>query len=342
MKEGGMLRDRRTSGRLFLPALLELSARVPEATVDEVCARAGLTRESLADLRARLPLAAVVRFLRLSTAATGEPTFAIRAGRRFDHIAFDLYMRTLIVQSDGEAAMSLAQRFAALAIDSLEITYVPEEGRQRIVLTMQGQPIDEPLLAEYLAGLLARISELVGRSRLPLLDVEFVHPPRTEMRLYREAIGAPAHFERARTSFALPDVNLSLPEADPVLATLLEDQARSWLDTLPRAATTRARVEAVLRARLGQGPIALDDVAQALALSSRTLRRRLEDEGTSYGEVLDDFRRERSLALVRDESRSIGAIASAVGFESPGAFRRAFVRWTGRSATDYRARLDEG
>ncbi len=77
-------------------------------------------------------------------------------------------------------------------------------------------------------------------------------------------------------------------------------------------------------------------VAQALNMSPRTLRRRLEAEGTSYQRLKDRARRDSAIAYLGRAELSISDVAELLGFSDPSAFYRSFKRWTGRSPGDYR------
>jgi AraC-like DNA-binding protein len=83
---------------------------------------------------------------------------------------------------------------------------------------------------------------------------------------------------------------------------------------------------------------ALTEVAAALNLSERTLRRQLADAGLSYRTLLDASRKSRALDLMAGGHRSIAQVAEAVGFAHARAFARAFVRWTGQTPTAVRNR----
>ena len=82
--------------------------------------------------------------------------------------------------------------------------------------------------------------------------------------------------------------------------------------------------------------------AKALALGERTLRRRLEEEGTSHRALVDEVRKELALSYVRDTSLSLGELAFLLGFSEAAAFHRAFRRWTGQRPAELRARLSRG
>jgi AraC-like DNA-binding protein len=71
------------------------------------------------------------------------------------------------------------------------------------------------------------------------------------------------------------------------------------------------------------------EVARVLAVSARTLARRLAEEGTTLGGLVEEARRERALLLLDDHSLSCSEIAFLLGYSEPAAFFRAFKRWTG-------------
>ncbi len=73
-----------------------------------------------------------------------------------------------------------------------------------------------------------------------------------------------------------------------------------------------------------------------LNMSARTLRRRLESEGTSYQRIKDTARRDRAIRLLRQSHLSIFDVAEALGFSDPSAFHRSFKKWTGRPPGEFR------
>lgn len=97
-----------------------------------------------------------------------------------------------------------------------------------------------------------------------------------------------------------------------------------------------AAVERLLRERLHEHP-RIEDVAHALHLSGRALRRRLAAAGRAFREIHDEVRTERALQLLRGGRLSVADIGSELGFSDPREFRRAFKRWTGRPPQAMRA-----
>jgi AraC-like DNA-binding protein len=87
---------------------------------------------------------------------------------------------------------------------------------------------------------------------------------------------------------------------------------------------------------LGETTLTPETVARTLAVSQRTLSRRLADEGTSFRTILDDLRQESACALLQDRSLSIGDVAFFLQYSEPAAFNRSFRRWTGRTPRAFR------
>ncbi|HEX3760879.1 MAG TPA: helix-turn-helix domain-containing protein, partial [Kofleriaceae bacterium] len=106
----------------------------------------------------------------------------------------------------------------------------------------------------------------------------------------------------------------------------------------PRPPPTLAeRVAGALARDLAVAAPTVEQVAAELGLSARSLHRQLAVEGTSYQRVLDGLRRDRAVQAV-DAGDPFKAIAAAVGFADPRAFRRAFKRWTGATPQQFRGR----
>jgi AraC-like DNA-binding protein len=100
----------------------------------------------------------------------------------------------------------------------------------------------------------------------------------------------------------------------------------------PHAATAAEAVAAKLEALLvspGSAALSADTVAAELHMSARTLHRRLEAEGTRFGEVLDRVRERRARRLLEDPAMPLAEIAYRSGFADLATFSRAFKRWTG-------------
>ena len=83
-------------------------------------------------------------------------------------------------------------------------------------------------------------------------------------------------------------------------------------------------------------------LSRTLDLSAATLRRRLEDEGTSWGQLKDEVRRDLALQHLVDDRLSVGEIADRLGFNDASTFYRAFRKWTGSAPGAWRSAAASG
>ena len=96
------------------------------------------------------------------------------------------------------------------------------------------------------------------------------------------------------------------------------------------------QVRRLLHRRLYLGGFGSDEIADALCMHERTLRRRLRQEKTSFSKLLDEVRQASSCQLLKDTELSIGDIARELGYSSTDAFDHAFRRWHGVSPRKWR------
>ncbi len=79
-----------------------------------------------------------------------------------------------------------------------------------------------------------------------------------------------------------------------------------------------------------------DNIARSLHVSERTLARKLQQENTTFKQLIDDHLMKASLPYVMDGKHSIEDISMMIGYGTPGSFIKAFYRWTGDSPTTFR------
>jgi AraC-like DNA-binding protein len=93
----------------------------------------------------------------------------------------------------------------------------------------------------------------------------------------------------------------------------------------------RAAVENEIQRLLPHGRARAEIVAKALAVSSRTVTRRLAEDGTNFAEIVDGLRRSLAAQYLHESSFTLAQIGWLLGYEGPTSFHHAFKRWTGRS-----------
>lgn len=145
--------------------------------------------------------------------------------------------------------------------------------------------------------------------------------------------GAPVDEIRVRRDL----LATALPLANESQRQVLEQQCRYevWRRR-NRYAATLERVWQVLSAA-GERIPSIEETARLLAMSERTLRRRLTAEGTGFQDVVDRFRETRARELLTGSRDAVERIADRLGYSEASAFIHAFKRWTGLTPGAYRA-----
>lgn len=322
------------------PALYRLLHSASEAGIDTSRLSPIEIRPGAAFIETRLPYESFLRLWESVMRELRDPGFPIRHAERITSNDFDLIGFACMTRANLAEAIQQAARFARVWSDVGSWTY--HEGEHTAALELRLDDIDrlgvrcgsEAFIAEMLQGgrLLTGVGYVAER-------VRFRHPAPDDTREHRRFFSGAIDWGAERTEIVIDKKLLPLPllRAEPALAAFFEHQASELLARLDAHGTSlRHKLREVLAAELRGGVPALESVAPRMAMSPRTLRRRLRDEGTSYQQVLEELRRELAKQYLAQPEVPIGAVGFLLGFSEPSAFHRAFKRWTGSTPLAYR------
>ncbi|MBC3916733.1 AraC family transcriptional regulator ligand-binding domain-containing protein [Undibacterium sp. CY18W] len=124
--------------------------------------------------------------------------------------------------------------------------------------------------------------------------------------------------------------------ANEAMWAYFEPGLRKRLSSLDSTAKMSDRVRAVLLEGLPAGEYSIESVARHLAVSKRTLQRQLNEESTSFMDILNTTRQQLAQHYLSSPSVSQGEIAYLLGFQEVNSFIRAFKDWTGNTPSAYR------
>ena len=116
----------------------------------------------------------------------------------------------------------------------------------------------------------------------------------------------------------------------------IEPELRRRLSEMEIDDSMAARVRSALVELLPAGKTTVDDVAQKLYMSRRTLQRKLTDERTTFQQQLNSTRLLLAQNYLCDSERTNDDIAFLIGYEDTTSFLRAFNTWTGQGVSEYR------
>jgi AraC-like DNA-binding protein len=169
-------------------------------------------------------------------------------------------------------------------------------------------------------------AETEGRFRAEWLS--FSHEPDDAAEIER-MLGCPVRTRAQWNGIAISREAWDLPlrRRDPILRSLLEQQANEIIARIPNEDETSMEVRRLLAKRIVGGDTRIESVARELATTVRTLQRRLEEAGCSYQDLLEQTRRDAAEKYLSDRSLPIAEVAFLLGYSEPSAFHRAFKRW---------------
>lgn len=218
----------------------------------------------------------------------------------------------------------------------------------REVLTHDARYLPTRVTALHLAftdepdGVLVQISSVV-----PLGDAWGVTADMVLGTLWRVAedfLGEPIDVDQVRADKDGAVVSLRLPAqlverplrfTDERLKALVARACEESLDLLGERSTTTQRLREELARDLQARP-GLPALARRLAMSERTLRRRLTSEGSSFQELVEEVRERQARRFLKTTELTVEEISWRVGFASSSSFCQAFKRWTGLSPSEFR------
>lgn len=296
----------------------------------------GSRADSPPDYPTRLPTSDLARLF--EQASQHDPTTAARAG--MDAGREPVTALPLLVRSSARAAdaADAASQFWSAFSGSTRLESRTEEGRWELVLveSWRERSRGQDLLLQYLAGsLVGALAEHSGGDVRPR-EVRLPGPPRAGDEEVARTLGAPINrgSDLTRIVYTLEARDVALRTSDRLVSTFLSAELHRAIARLRLAVTWQ--IDELIRENLSEG-LGMREAAKQLGLSERTLRRRLDEEGTSFRERLDHVRRGRALELLADHD--VQTVARQLGFVDARSFQRAFRRWTKMTPLEHKRRL---
>ncbi|MBB4864891.1 AraC-like DNA-binding protein [Pseudomonas nitritireducens] len=304
----------------------------------------GLPRERLADPILRIPMQQLRALLELAARMSGLPHFGLLVGTGVRPGTYGVLGYVQMTSATLGESMSMIRRFGKIVFDSpssqTHITF--EQGQ--VVLEdrriTELEPYSALLQEAVLAGWLAFGRWLIGSSA-PATAVQMMHPAQGDPALYERFFGCAVQFGARRNALVFPEAMLTarIQGADPRTHKSLLLEADLQLGRSYAPLSVIGRVRALLVEHMPGGEVSLEGLASELAMSPRTLQRKLAAEGESFSQVLETMRMELADHYLRRTDSSVMEIALLLGFSQASAFSHAFRQARGISPADFRKTL---
>ncbi len=293
-----------------------------------------LDRQQLDDPRTRISPAQLGALMRLVWRELDDELMGFgAAAHRFG--LFALMARQMVEVPDLEAALRYSVRFMNLCSGAIRWRLVVAEQARLQLTLLPPDRDDEHFLEEFLLLIWHRfINWLIGE-RIPLRTTELAFPPTAHRAEYQLMFPGRVSFDREYSALIF-DIDWL---RSPVVRN--RQELRRYLQHLPdewfiRQSFVGSASERVLRALEQEDTMpTLEQLAARWQMSSRTLHRQLQREGSSFRRLSEQARRERAMSLLLFSDCQVRAVAQQLGMTEP-AFSRAFKQWTGLSPLAWR------
>lgn len=310
--------------------------------IDSLLAPLKLEPELLSDNTRRISLEQFEDILSILLEASHDPLFGLHTSEHIEPAFYSVQGYISLNCATLKEAMSMIPLYERIVGDMgvSDFSYKPGY----TLLRWQSQlshPLVQRHVRENIISSWFRFTQNFLKITQKPAAVWFEHsaPESTELAdQYTDIFGCPVEFSRPYTGLWINNEHLDarIQQADEKLLHVLLNHATQQLNELEKGLTLSEQIKSMLRLMLNQKIPSSELIADKLGISVRTLQRKLNDEDTSYKEVLNELRQELALHYVKNSTLKFDVIAAKLGFGEPRSFYRSFKKWTGKTASQFR------
>jgi len=301
----------------------------------------GVSPEEIYDASVMTSVRQYAAVCRNAVALSRDPSTPFRTGARLHLAAYGMYGYALMSCLSLRDYFRLGVKYHRLATPTVTIEWT--ENLDASVWTFPDafssnlpQDVQQFLLEQQYTQHVTHLQDVVGQ-RCPPILARFSYPAPDYASIYPEYLGCPCEFEADTCQLIYDSAILEMKPhlAHRHSAALLQETCDRLIGQAKTSSGVAGEIYQLLMQKPGVFP-SMEFVAQALRMTSRTLRRRLVAEGTSFVAIVDDVRCSLATEYLKTTKLSADDVAMLVGFTDTANFRRALKRWTGKGPGEIR------
>jgi AraC-like DNA-binding protein len=314
-------------------------ARERGLTMDQCLKGSGITPDVLEDAAAEIRMDQELELTRnIVTALKDVPALGVEAGLRYTLSTFGVYGFAVLSSSTIRSALDVAVRYHALSLSFSTVSLQPLGPDLRMLIDDSDVPPDlRPFIVERALAAQLRVWREVFGVATPMPGLRLRMPRPAHAARLAEVFGVTPEFDAADNSYVIEAARLDQPIAfgNALMAQKVEAECKALLDRRRRRKGLAEKVRDVILHEPRQVP-SLDAVAAKLCMTTRTLRRHLLAESTSYRELVEEMRQTLAEELLTNGRLKMEEVAERLGYADATSFSHAFRRWKGRAPREYR------
>lgn len=307
---------------------------------EQIFADEGLDLTASDTPNARFPVDAMSRVWRKAIELTGDEGFALTLVNYADASIYNALGLSMISSRTLGEAIQRSCRFSKLATDAAhQIVREGPHGTMELVQVMSARERSAitPYATEAFVSTTVEILRKISKDQFQLREVHFMHNREAQRERYEDYFGAPIIFDSPQYKLVFPRELMDYPcdQANPALAENIDGWMRDYLDSF-EPNTLASQVRKLLPGKLMAGRVQQDEIADELAMSSRSLQRGLRKEGVSFTELVENTREDLAIKYLGVPELPLIEVCCMLGFTDQSNFTKAFKRWTGKTPNAYR------
>ena len=306
----------------------------------------GLRLCDLSNAAARMSARQLLAICRNVMHLTDDSLFALRAGRRVHATHLGFFGFVLLCSATPREAMECMNRYRPLSTPVIGVEF-REEAERCMLRYFDSHHLPDELFRFVLDFQMGIAKSLLEDQMDPSFSIDLVrvsYPEGRDTGARENLLEAPIEFGCAQNELVWDRRWMDQPQpyANSLTATVVRETCERMLASVMADSGTAGVVMRILAERPGGRFPGLEEIAAHLHVTSRTLRRKLQAEGTSYASMLASVRKTLAIEYLRTTRMKTAEIAENLGFSVVANFRHAFRKWTDRSPSDYRGRTRAG
>ena len=322
-------------------SLLVEIARARGCDADKHLQDAGISKTLLDDPHGRISAAQDIALVSSINQELKDPFLGIEVGRTYRLSALGALGLALSTSETLEHSLQLFLRFVKLSYTYFQVTHIRTE--THAILRFDDQYDLGDLKHYYIArdlsfavNAFSHVFTDVSPEQI-VAEVRFDLPQPDNPEKYAELLHCPVKFGCPFNEVLSPVQILSkaLPQANALTNKLLIEQCEEQIAKFQNKGQFTEQIRAAIE-RVEGGLPNLEEIAQELNVTSRTVRRRLTAEGTRFQLIVEQSLRRRAIAMLEENLMTVEQISLTLGYSEASSFIHAFKRWTGKSPKDYR------
>jgi AraC-like DNA-binding protein len=265
------------------------------------------------------------------------PALGFELGLQYNVATFGTWGFALRTSRNLREAVERAIRYIPLSTAYCVFATATEQDEYVITADPDGIPIQiRQFLLERDLGTAINLMRELKLAGQPVLRLDFSGASLPYAERIVDLSGTRVRFNSGRNALVMSskEVMTPLPTFDVRQVRLLEDQCRQLMERR-KIGGVAGQVRQLLLGDMGF-VASLEEIAKSLALSPRSLRRKLDAEKSSFRAILEDSRYQLASQILESTEMKLDELAMHLGYADTPSFTRAFRRWKGISPGQYR------